>query len=293
MHRPASQPCRLRLSGVVTTTPPPEAAGDPDQPWIEIGSHLYVNLPTAAAALAMIESRLSEGSGFTLATLNLDHAVLLGEPGPFRDAYAAHSHVTADGMPIAWLTRRCDPRAERVAGADLLMPAVEMAARHGAPVALIGATAEVLDRAAEELQSRAPGLAIAVRIAPSYPFDPFGAEAEALIDQLDTSGARLCLIALGAPRQEILAARVAARLPELGILSIGAGIDFIAGTAHRAPAILRRTGLEWSWRLLQEPRRLGPRYWRCVRLLPRLLAEAPRKLHPAAKRPGLPPEKVP
>lgn len=255
---------------------PPGNVDVSEPPWLDIGPHLRINLTTAARAQALIAERLSGGRGFTLATLNLDHAVLLREPGPFRDAYALHSHVTADGMPIAWLARRQDPSVERVTGANLVMPAVRIAADSGAPVALIGATADVLDRAAEEMVAWAPGLVVSDRIAPSYPFDPFGAEADELIARLGTSGARLCLIALGAPRQEILAARIGQALPQTGVLSIGAGIDFVAGTARRAPAILRRTGLEWTWRLAQEPRRLGPRYWRCARALPRLIAEATR-----------------
>ena len=255
-------------------------ARTPGLPWFRIGTHLRVNLPTAAKAHELIAERLSNGRGFTIATLNLDHAVLLREPGAFRTAYAAHSHVTADGMPIAWLARRCDPAVERVAGADLVVPAVEIAARNGAPVALIGATEEVLDRATDELTARVPGLVVTDRIAPSYPFDPFGAEADALIEHLGAGGARLCLIALGAPRQEILAARIGQALPQIGVLSIGAGIDFVAGTARRAPSILHRTGMEWVWRLLQEPKRLGPRYWRCIRILPRLLAEGPPRRPP-------------
>jgi UDP-N-acetyl-D-mannosaminuronic acid transferase (WecB/TagA/CpsF family) len=210
---------------------------------IEIGRHLRINLFNEALALVEIARRLTAGRGFRLATLNLDRSVLLQEPGAFRDAYDAHDLITADGMPIAWLARRQQPDVERVSGADLMI-------------------------------ARAPDLQIVARIAPSYPFDPFGAEADALIAQIEAKGARLCFLALRAPRQEILASRIGAALPHVGAMSIGAGMDFLAGTIRRAPKILCNTGLEWSWRLLNEPRRLGPRYWRCARLLPRLVADA-------------------
>ena len=88
---------------------------------------------------------------------------------------------------------------------------------------------------------------------------------------------RLCLLALGAPRQEILAVRIAAAEPAMGVISIGAGLDFVAGTARRAPVALQRSGLEWAWRLAREPVRLGPRYWRCIRILPGLVVEARRR----------------
>ena len=224
-----------------------------------------------------MSDRLARGKGFAIATLNLDHAVLLGRPGAFRDAYARHSHVTADGHPIAWLARRLDPRVERVAGSDLLLPCVEVAARLGVPVGLVGATPAVLDRATAELSRRFPALNVVLRLAPSFPFDPVGAEADAVIAKVIASGTRLALLALGAPRQEILASRLAAAAPDIGIVSVGAGIDFVAGSAKRAPLIFQRAGLEWLWRLLQEPVRLGPRYWRCVKILPRLVTEAARR----------------
>ena len=77
----------------------------------------------------MVEDHLSRGAGFTIATLNLDHAVQLARPGPFRDAYARHSHVTADGVPVAWLARRLDRRIAKVSGSDLMLPMAAIAAR--------------------------------------------------------------------------------------------------------------------------------------------------------------------
>lgn len=260
-----------------------EAADSP--PWTKIGDHLRINLHSKAQALDEITRRLAARRGFTLATLNLDHSVLLQEPGPFRDAYGAHDLITADGAPIAWLAGRQGTPVARVTGADLMLSCLPVAARLGVPVALVGATEHVLARAAEAMTARAPGLHITARIAPSYPFDPFGAEADALIGEIDARGARLCFLALGAPRQEILASRIVAALPHMGAMSVGAGMDFIAGTARRAPPILCRTGLEWSWRLMQEPRRLGPRYWRCAKLLPRLVADNRRRGDPASGRP--------
>ena len=61
------------------------------------------------------------------------------------------------------------------------------------------------------------------------------------------------------------------------MLSVGAGIDFVAGAVRRAPRFFQRTGLEWLWRLVREPVRLGPRYWRCIKILPRLVTEAARR----------------
>lgn len=243
-------------------------------PWLHLGEHLRINLPTRASVLDLISERLPANQGFSIATLNLDHAVLLEEPGDFRTAYARHSHITADGHPIAWMARRLNPDVERVTGSDLIIPCVEIAAKQGTPIGFIGATMEVLDAADAELHAKFPELKTAIKIAPSYPFDPKGQEADEVIQKVIESGAGLCLLALGAPRQEILASRLSAAAPHMGVISVGAGIDFIAGTAKRAPGIFQRTGMEWFWRFCQEPRRLGPRYWRCGKLLPHLIVRA-------------------
>ncbi len=250
----------------------------PDLPWLEFGDHLRINLRSEAEALALIADRLERGAGFTIATLNLDHAVQLETSEAFRTAYATHTHVTADGEPVAWLARKVDAGVERVAGSDLVEPCVRIAARLNAPIALIGAAdTTVLDRARTALQERYPDLRCTLERSPSFPFDPTGAEADALISDVRASGARLVLLALGAPRQEILASRMASACPDIGIISVGAGIDFIAGTVRRAPRIFRAFNIEWAWRLMMEPVRLGPRYWRCLRLLPRLMAQANRR----------------
>jgi N-acetylglucosaminyldiphosphoundecaprenol N-acetyl-beta-D-mannosaminyltransferase len=81
------------------------------------------------------------------------------------------------------------------------------------------------------------------------------------------SGARLCLIALGSPKQEVLSRRALDRYPNLGLLNIGAGIDFIGGSQQRAPKVVQDNGFEWLWRLATNPRRLAGRYARCAVLL--------------------------
>lgn len=110
--------------------------------------------------------------------------------------------------------------------------------------------------------------------APGFPFDPDSPEADRLLDRIAASGAGLCLLAIGAPRQERLAARGRARCPATGFASIGAGIDFLAGHQRRAPLFMRRARLEWLWRAALSPRRLGPRYLRGAMILPGLARRA-------------------
>jgi N-acetylglucosaminyldiphosphoundecaprenol N-acetyl-beta-D-mannosaminyltransferase len=227
-----------------------------------------VTVPSRAALLADLEARLAESRGFTVATLNLDHVVKLRRDPAFRTAYAAHSHVTADGNPIVWLSRLAGQRLELIPGSELVQPVAGIAARLEVPVALFGSTATALDGAAQTLKRQFPGLDVVARLSPPQGFDPHGAAADAAIAALAASGARLVLLALGAPKQEVFAARAAARMPAAGFLSIGAGLDFLAGHQVRAPAWVRAVAAEWLWRLASNPRRLAGRYAACVAVLP-------------------------
>lgn len=234
-----------------------------------------VNFPTEAALLADMEACLARGQGFAVATLNLDHVVKLRRNPTFRAAYQAHSHVVADGNPIVWMARLSGRRdVTLVPGSELIAPVAAMAARLGVPLAFLGSTEPVLRAAAERLQADHPGLKVVACLAPPYGFDPESAAADALIDQVAASGARICLLALGAPKQEVLAARGLARQPGLGFLSIGAGLDFIAGHQTRAPVWVRKIAMEWLWRMLSNPRRLARRYLDCALVLPSLTVTA-------------------
>lgn len=235
---------------------------------------VLVNTTSREALLAEIEARLLAGRGFSVVTLNLDHVVKLRRDPAFRRAYSRMSHVTADGNPIVWLSRLAGHPLELIPGSDLVGPAAAVAVRTGVTAAFLGSSEDALRRAEAALVERHPGFAAAVRISPSMGFDPEGSEADAAIEKIGASGARMCFVALGAPKQEIFVARAQERLPGVGFLAIGAGLDFVAGTQTRAPLLVRALAAEWLWRLATDPRRLARRYARCFALLPGLAREA-------------------
>lgn len=103
-----------------------------------------------------------------------------------------------------------------------------------------------------------------------------GSAADEAIAALAASRARICFLALGAPKQEIFATYARTKLPQVGFVSIGAGLDFIAGTQRRAPVWVRRMAAEWLWRLLNDPGRLTGRYAACLAALPGLASKAVR-----------------
>lgn len=240
-----------------------------------------VNVATQDDAIRHCMRRLAEGRGFTLFTLNLDHLVQLRDSLAFRAAYANATFVTADGAPVARLARRSDPSIVRTTGADLVEPLCAAATWAQTPVYLFGADKATLARAAEKLSRDHPSLVIAGMEAPPQGFDPLGEAADAAAERIARSGARLCFVALGAPKQELFADRMFRRHPAIGWLGVGAALDFIAGGRSRAPRLMRDFGLEWCWRLAQEPRRLGARYARCAALLARLAVSPPSRMRQA------------
>lgn len=233
-----------------------------------------ITTPTRAALLAELGACLQDGRGFSLATLNLDHAVKLRDDPAFRTAYLAQTHVVADGNPIVWLCRLARYRVELIPGSEMVEPLTALAAQHGRTVALFGSTQDSLDLAAQRLETRHPGLKVVAKIAPPMGFDPMGEEAAQLLAGLHDSGAGLCFLALGAPKQEILAARAVDLVPGCGFASIGAGVDFIAGHQARAPVWVQKIAMEWFWRMMSNPKRLAARYAACFAILPRLAVTA-------------------
>ncbi len=229
---------------------------------------IAVNIATRNALEAEVTDRLSSGRGFALATLNLDHLVKLAADPEFRAAYQRQDLVVADGNPIVWLARLARQPVTLMPGSDLVVPLAHWAAGAGQTVALVGSTDESLRRAAEALRQAVPGLVVACSIAPPFGFDPEGPQADAILRDVAQSGARLCFIALGAPKQELFAARGRVTAPQVGFASIGAGLDFLSGSQVRAPLWVRKLALEWLWRLLSQPRRMITRYALCFSILP-------------------------
>lgn len=238
------------------------------------GRQVAISAPCRAALLSDLAERMQRTEGFSLATLNLDHVVKLRQNPDFRAAYLAQTHVTADGNPIVWLSRLAGQKIDLIPGSDLVDPVAALAAQRGVRVAMLGTTDEALAKAAEVLAHRHPGLNVVLQLAPPMGFDPDGSAADAAITAVAQSGAGLCYLALGAPKQEIFAARAHACLPHVGFLSIGAGLDFVAGTQRRAPRVVRRLAAEWLWRLAGDPARLARRYGACLAVLPGLTLAA-------------------
>ena len=227
-----------------------------------------VNVQDQASAVRAVMKAIECGEGSTFFTLNLDHLVKLRRDAKFRDSYRNATFVSADGAPVVNIGRRTWKGLQRATGADLMLPLCLAAADAGYPVFLFGSSDDVLQGTAKVLAAATGGrIAIAGSVAPPRNFDPEGDLADRYIEAIRQSDCRLCFVLLGAPKQEIFAARAQRRGLNCCFTCVGGAADFLSGQTIRAPLSFQRFGLEWLWRLVHEPRRLGLRYVRCALLL--------------------------
>ncbi len=231
-------------------------------------------MATPDALSDAVSARLTAKEGFALATLNLDHLVKLHRDDAFSIAYQSQDFIVADGNPVVWMSRLAKKPVALMPGSDLVVPLAKIAARLDVPIALVGSTDDALSGAAQALQTLVPELQVVSQIAPKMGFDPNSSDADAALAEVVRSGAGLAFLALGAPKQEILAARGRTSAPNVGFASIGAGLDFLTGHQRRAPRWMQILALEWLWRLISSPLRLARRYLRCIGILPRLFVDA-------------------
>lgn len=229
---------------------------------------ISVNTPTWQDLQQRMSQHFDAGEGFALATLNMDHLVKLGRDSAFQSAYRKHDFVVADGNPIVWMSRLAGQPVDLMPGSNMVLPIARFCADNDIPVALIGGHEEGLAAAADVMQHEQPKLKISYQHAPPMGFDPTGEEAADILRAAKASGARLCYLALGAPKQELFAAYGRELTPELGFVSIGAGLDFLSGEQIRAPMWVRKMAMEWLWRLIGDPGRLMQRYGLSFAVLP-------------------------
>jgi N-acetylglucosaminyldiphosphoundecaprenol N-acetyl-beta-D-mannosaminyltransferase len=212
-------------------------------------------------------------------TPNVQHMVaILENPARFAPLYQAAWRVFCDSRVLARLARLRGRHLPVVTGSDLTARLLDQADRAGLKIALIGPSPDDVAR----LRARFPRLAIALHT-PPFGFIADQSEVARCIEFVVREQAALVFLGVGSPRQEILAARIAADGRATGIgLCIGASIDFLTGRQRRAPLWMQRAGLEWLHRLLSDPARLASRYLiECPKIFLFLLRRAPPSFPPS------------
>jgi exopolysaccharide biosynthesis WecB/TagA/CpsF family protein len=212
------------------------------------------------AAVARIIDAASNDQPYSVSALAV-HGVMTGVDD---DEHIARLNrfdlITPDGQPVRWAMNWLHDTElpDRVYGPRLTLEVCRAAAEHGLPVYFYGSTRETLDHLAERLPTLAPGITIA-GMRPSKFATSTSDELELIAADIRATGAKICMVGLGCPRQEVFVFENAHRL-SMPALAVGAAFDFHAGLAKEPPAWVQRAGLQWAQRLVANPKRLWRRY---------------------------------
>jgi N-acetylglucosaminyldiphosphoundecaprenol N-acetyl-beta-D-mannosaminyltransferase len=219
---------------------------------------VWLDAVTFDGALDEIERLAAEGIGGAVFTPNVDHMVNLARSPAFRDAYSRGSLVLVDGQALLWASKLLGTGLpEKISGSDLVPRLLERAGKQGLRVYFLGGAEGVAAEAAGIAQRRY-GVTVA---GVDCPMISRTGEAEPeVIERIRAARPHLLFVALGAPKQEFFIDRYRADLKPAVSLGIGASLDFVAGRVRRAPRWVSSAGLEWLFRLAQDPRRLARRY---------------------------------
>jgi N-acetylglucosaminyldiphosphoundecaprenol N-acetyl-beta-D-mannosaminyltransferase len=225
---------------------------------VRIGA-LAVDPLTFSQAIDAIDELVASGTGGAVFTPNVDHVVLAERLPAFRASYQTASLCLADGMPVVWASRWLgSPIPEKVSGSDLIAPLMQRAAAKRWRIYLLGGPPGIAEKAATVFHGR--GVKVVGVDAPTIRDPTSVSERQPIVDKIRRAAPHIVLVALGAPKQELF---IHAARPDVGgavMLGIGASLDFVAGNVRRAPRWMSEHGLEWCYRLGQEPRRLWRRY---------------------------------
>jgi N-acetylglucosaminyldiphosphoundecaprenol N-acetyl-beta-D-mannosaminyltransferase len=194
-------------------------------------------------------------------TPNAHHIVALQSDAYFREVYQNAFLSVPDGVPLLWAARFLKtPLKGRVNGTDLFEALCTKASEDNMKVFLLGGRPGAAESASQLLQSRHPNLKIVGTYCPPYGFEKDAKECEYINNLVKDASPHVLFVGLGAPKQEKW---MYENYQQLAVpISIGIGVSFelVAGMVQRAPVIMQKTGLEWFFRLLMEPRRLWKRY---------------------------------
>jgi N-acetylglucosaminyldiphosphoundecaprenol N-acetyl-beta-D-mannosaminyltransferase len=225
---------------------------------VHVGDLAFDVVETREAAQRIVRMRFAGGG--LIVTPNLDHLRRASADPALRDLYSRASLTLADGMPVVWLARLMGVRLQRVTGADLFPQICEIASACGVPITIVGtpspATASALER---KLNADFPALAVSV-VSPRWNFEKNGQQLNELAQEIRRQRSAIVFLCLGSPKQERVAATLLNLAPGTTFIGAGAAADIYLGLFKRAPRWMQATGLEWTYRLLQEPRRLATRY---------------------------------
>ena len=234
----------------------------PPESMIPIGDVVFDNVTMPEAVERIIEMTRKTDRPRYVCTANLDHLALCEKDAEFREIYRRADLVLADGMPVVWLSQPhiMGSLHARVAGSDLFFELARASASHGLRLFFLGGSPGSADKAAEAVQVLYPKALICGTYCPS--FDDFNTDEEQakIAACIKEAAPHILLVGLGAPKQEKWIAQYKNAVNVPVSIGVGGSFEMAGGIIRRAPVWMQKSGLEWSYRLVQEPKRLWHRY---------------------------------
>ena len=216
-----------------------------------------LDLLSMAQTVARAEDAMASGRRLQQVVINVAKLVNMRTDADLRQDVLDSDIINIDGTGILWAARLLGHRVEeRVAGIDLMEALIAACARHGYKPYFLGASEAVLEQAMAKLRADHPALQIA-----GYRNGYFGTEEEAqVVADISNSGAHCLFVAISSPTKERFLRQHRDQLGVPFLMGVGGALDVVAGQVRRAPKWMRHVGLEWLYRLAQEPRRMWRRY---------------------------------
>jgi len=214
---------------------------------------------TLTETLDRFDLMIAAGRPHYVATANVDFVVRAGRDPRFRRALLGAHLILCDGTPLVWASRLLGtPLRERVAGSDLVSPLLKFAAEKNYRLFFLGTTPEINARDVANVRRQFPGIIVEGYSPPFRPLPEM--DHDDIARRIEAAQPDILLVAFGSPKAEKWMESQHQRLGVPVTIGVGATIDFLAGHVKRAPMWMRQWGMEWIFRLLQEPRRLFHRY---------------------------------
>ena len=208
--------------------------------------------------LQTVEGFIASGRAHQHVVVNVDKLVKARKDEQLRRIINACALINADGMPVVWASRILGkPLKERVAGVDLFEALMKRSAEKGWRVYLLGAREEVVSRVKQIYETRYPALQVAGYRNGYWKPD----EEDGVVEGIVQARADILFVAISSPKKEQFLGMYQERMRIPFAMGVGGSFDVAAGRLKRAPLWMRRVGLEWFFRFLQEPRRMFRRYF--------------------------------
>ena len=206
--------------------------------------------------VGLIRDRIRQGVFTQHVVVNAAKMVHAQKDAVLKESITSCDIVNIDGMGVVWGARLLGFEVpERVAGVDLFYRLIELSEVEIFPVFLLGADEEVVRKCSQTLLAKHPALKIA-----GYHHGYFWDNENEVVEEIRDSGAKLLFVAITSPKKECFINRWKSQLGVSFVMGVGGTFDVVAGKVNRAPVWMQRAGLEWFYRVIQEPRRMWKRY---------------------------------